>query len=167
MIVKELAEKARVSTHLVRFYSRVGLLDPARDHQNGYKLFENSHVNRVEFVRTAQSLGLKLKEIRALIEAQDRGSPACCHRVTEIVRERLADTRKKIEDLTTLAGRLEAVLLEWQEVDGCEPLRSGVICPKIIASDSGAQTGDLATQLELHPRVKARTQARTMEGCLP
>ena len=40
MTVSELSRQGRVARHVVRYYSRIGLLSPARHPDNGYKLIQ-------------------------------------------------------------------------------------------------------------------------------
>lgn len=46
MMVNELAQRAGVTAHAVRYYVKAGLLKPARNLSNGYKQFANGDVGR-------------------------------------------------------------------------------------------------------------------------
>jgi MerR HTH family regulatory protein len=45
MTVLELARKSGVGGHVIRYYARIGLLQPTRHSRNGYKLFVDSDVS--------------------------------------------------------------------------------------------------------------------------
>ena len=61
--VKALSKHSGVSEHAVRYYSRIGLLKPSRNPDNGYRLFDRTDVTRLRFIRHAQNLGFSLSEI--------------------------------------------------------------------------------------------------------
>lgn len=67
MNIGKLAEQAEVSTDTLRFYERQGLLDVPLRHANGYRSYTDADLARVRFVRSAQSLGFSLTEIRQLL----------------------------------------------------------------------------------------------------
>ena len=106
MIVDELARRAQVRPHLVRYYARIGLLKPARHPQNGYKLFTDADVKRVRFVLQARMLGYRLSEIASILQDAGQGKSPC-PRVREISRRRIRENRRKLDDLLALQRRME------------------------------------------------------------
>jgi DNA-binding transcriptional MerR regulator len=70
--VSELADQVGVSADTVRYYEKNALLpEPARS-AAGYRQFEEHLADRLRFIKAAQSFGLKLAEIRELLEIHDR-----------------------------------------------------------------------------------------------
>lgn len=67
MNIGKLAEQAEVSTDTLRFYEKQGLVDAPARHANGYRSYGEADLARVRFVRSAQSLGFTLTEIRQLL----------------------------------------------------------------------------------------------------
>ena len=68
MIVHELAKTAGVSPSVVRYYSRIGLLHPLRNPDNGYRDYSAEDVSLVRFIRKAQWLGFTLKDVETILE---------------------------------------------------------------------------------------------------
>lgn len=67
MNISQLAKITGVTTDSLRYYEKMGLLEnPARQH-NGYRSYEEADIRRVRFVRSAQTLGFSLAEIREII----------------------------------------------------------------------------------------------------
>lgn len=113
MTVIELARTADVTPHVVRHYTRIGLLHPQRDEANGYKLFGRSDLKRLLFIRRAKLLGYTLSDIRTILEdAQQGQSP--CPRVRNIIRKRIEDNRQLINELVELQSRMEKALWIWE-----------------------------------------------------
>lgn len=67
----KISEVAARST--LRYYEHLGLLIPARS-GNGYRNFDDSHLERLGFIDAAKQLGLELPEIRHLLELADTGT---------------------------------------------------------------------------------------------
>lgn len=131
MIVSDVAKKANVAPHVVRYYARIGLLAPGRNPANGYKIFDWRDVTRVRFIRAAQRMGLSLGEIRGLLADEGRGAAFCCVRMQAVLRQRLDETRRRIAELTTLAARIEQALPRWKGATGCGAGDARVVCPLI------------------------------------
>src|SRR5579885_1526174 len=73
----QLAQRAQINLETVRFYEQEGLLAPASRTASGYRKFEESAVDRLEFVRRAKALGFSLGEIRDLLIIQDEHADTC------------------------------------------------------------------------------------------
>lgn len=74
MYVKELAAQANVSTHVVRYYTEIGLLTPERDPANAYRVYKPNDKHRLKFIRRARWLGFKLSDVRAILGDVDAGA---------------------------------------------------------------------------------------------
>jgi DNA-binding transcriptional MerR regulator len=115
MTVLELAKKSGVAAHVIRYYARIGLLHPAYHSRNDYKIFADSDVARVRFVRQAQSLGYTLREIAQIFEESLRGKSPC-PRVREIIKRRIKENQDKLDTLVQLQTRMEQALAQWSKM---------------------------------------------------
>ena len=112
MTAQTLADRSGVPVENVRYYTRRGLLKPARHSRNNYKLYRESDIARLKFIRQAKNLGYTLKEIAKIFEQSRRGDSAC-PLVREIIERRIADHRKKLDEMLELQGRMETALAGW------------------------------------------------------
>ena len=109
MTVSDLASQVGLSPDTVRYYEKIGLLPPPARTESGYRLFEQTSVGRLEFIKTAQSLGLRLKDIGQLLEVMDKGLCPCGH--TEVLlTARMAEVDEEIKRLTTLREAMASTL---------------------------------------------------------
>lgn len=105
MRIGELAAQSGVSTKTIRFWESSGLLaDPDRT-PSGYRDYGSESVDRLEFIRHAQTAGLTLAEIRQVLVISDEGRPPCAH-VTDLIHLQLADLDQRIRELTATRRRL-------------------------------------------------------------
>lgn len=134
MTVSEFSTHGGVPPHVVRYYSRIGLLNPARDPDNGYKLFSRSDIGRLHFIRRAQGLGYTLEEISEILETSKRGESPCA-RVRDLLRQRIEENRRKLRELAALQERMERALEIWEAIPDSEP-RGESLCHLIESAES-------------------------------
>ncbi|BAU49737.1 MerR family transcriptional regulator [Sulfurifustis variabilis] len=115
LTVSQLSKRGSVSPHVIRYYARIQLLEPARHPENGYRLFSNDDVGRLRFIRKAQRLGYTLEEIRGFLKLQSEGKSPC-HQVRGVLKRRLEDNRAKIAELLVLQQRMERALAIWESL---------------------------------------------------
>jgi MerR family transcriptional regulator, Zn(II)-responsive regulator of zntA len=127
--VAKLASQAEVTPATVRYYSRIGLLRPSRDPENGYRCFVATDLRRVVFIRQAQTLGLTIGDIRAILETVDQGE-APCHQVKSLVQQRLAGIRVQIAGLQATEAYISKALTSWNDMDD-QVRTNGELCPLI------------------------------------
>lgn len=134
MTVSQLSNKGEVHPHVVRYYSRIGLLNPRRHPGNGYKLFSSSDLTRLSFIRQAKSLGFTLDEINQILETSARQhSP--CRQVREILSTRIRENNEKIQELLQLQARMEQALSEWKQMADRIPVGDS-ICHLVESVDA-------------------------------
>lgn len=75
--IGEVAERAGVSTDTVRFYERRGVLPAAQRRPSGYRIFDESTVERIETAKALQNLGFSLDEVVDALRAHDAGDATC------------------------------------------------------------------------------------------
>jgi len=115
MTVTELARQSGTTPHAVRYYTRMGLLTPKRNPENGYRLYELSEVSWLRFIRQAKALGYTLHEIQEIMHDRDEGQSPC-PKVREILQRRIVENRERLNELITLQDRMEKALLQWSDM---------------------------------------------------
>ena len=99
MRIGELASRTGITTKTIRFWESTGLLaDPPRS-PSGYRDYGPAAIDRLEFIRHAQTAGLTLDEIRQVLAISDAGRPPCEH-VGELIHRHLSDLDQRIRELT-------------------------------------------------------------------
>jgi DNA-binding transcriptional MerR regulator len=116
MLIGELADAAGLPSQTIRFYERRGLLPEPERGANGYRIYNESTLTRLNFVRTAQAAGLTLAEIGSVIDLRDDGNVPCTH-VASLTDSKLADVRARISDLTILETELKDLIERGHRLD--------------------------------------------------
>lgn len=105
MRIGEVAAKTGVTTKTIRFWESTGLLTAPDRTPSNYRDYVPEVVDRLEFIRHAQTAGLTLAEIRQVLTISDDGQPPCGH-VTDLIQQRLTELDHRIRELTETRHRL-------------------------------------------------------------
>jgi len=137
LTVGQIAQEARVDAWTVRFYEKEGLLPKAKRTSSGYRLHGPEIAERIRFIKKAQHLGLRLEEIREILDLSDRGSCPCGH-VRQVLKSKLAELARKISDLHAVQSRIRTVLSQSRRF-GVRPTGKA-LCPTIMGGAKGKKT---------------------------
>jgi len=148
MKIGVLARRSGVGIEALRFYESRGLLDPAARTGSGYRLYGTAALERLAFIKKAQSVGFTLDETARLVaEAKDGKRP--CAEVRKLAAERLEELDRRLAELKRYRRELKQTLDAWDQQGEAD----GVICGLIEGLDTAA----------LHPpgRPKSSSRKRT------
>lgn len=110
--IGEVAAAAGLGVETLRFYERRGLLGrPART-AAGYRAYDASVLERLEFIKRAQAIGFSLEEIAEILSLRAKGEPPC-HHVREAARLKLAELDERLRELRRYRSELAATLADW------------------------------------------------------
>ena len=124
--ISKLANSAGVNIETIRYYQRRGLLEEPARVDGGFRAYDESHLQRLLFIKRAQDLGFSLNdaaELTTLSQSADR------KRLREVARTRAADIRERIAQLDAMARALEHL------ADTCQHTRPDAACPIVAALD--------------------------------
>ena len=105
--VKQVAAMSGVSVRTLHFYDQTGLLKPARRGPGAYRLYEQSHLLRLQQILFYRELGLPLKRIKQLLDRPGfrKSAALASHRKT--LQQNLARTRRLIETIDNTTRHLK------------------------------------------------------------
>lgn len=127
--IGEVSKLSGIGIEALRFYEKSGLLERPRRTESGYRVYDDSVLERLSFIKKAQVLGFTLDEIRQLIAHKRRGENPCSE-VRAIVKDRLEDLDERIAQMTQYRDELSAALKEWEKTKE----RAGHVCGLIEGS---------------------------------
>ncbi|MGG4106905.1 MerR family transcriptional regulator [Paenibacillus lautus] len=115
--ISELSRKTGVSLRSLRYYEEKALLKPVRL-DNGYREYDESHIEQVRMIKLYFSLGLTIKEITDFFHCTiSREIQRQCLPIAIDVGERkLEEIKKQIETLRKAESHLEENLSSWREI---------------------------------------------------
>ena len=106
LMIGDLAAATGTKVNTIRFYEEIGLMPrPART-QSGRRTYDQSGLERLQFIRHARKLGFETAEIRSLLALTSQPDRECSE-VTEIAVRHLAEVNDKIAKLMLLRNELD------------------------------------------------------------
>jgi Cd(II)/Pb(II)-responsive transcriptional regulator len=105
MQIKELARATGVDVETIRYYEKQGLMpEPAR-RDNGYRAYEQAHLERLSFIRHCRSLDMPLSDVNRLLRFVDNPTTNCGD-VDLLVENHLARVRARLKSMKALEKQL-------------------------------------------------------------
>lgn len=109
--IGDLARATGISVETVRYYERIGLMPPPGRTQGNYRAYDRGHLERLNFIRHARSLGFDIAEIRSLLALAAQPATDCaaadaiasCHLTA--VEAKIASLEALRAELTRFAGQ--------------------------------------------------------------
>ena len=136
LLIGEVASSSGLTVDAVRYYERMGLLEHQARTSGGFRTYSTDVVDRLAFIRQAQTLGLRLKDVRELLGASGRRGRNGCEQVRSLLVRRLADVETQMKELKSFRRTLRSALdncdaaLTLPSVDQCPVVSSLSPSPK-------------------------------------
>jgi len=111
MNIGEVSRRSGLSDKTIRYYESIDLVQPMR-HENGYRTFRESDLERLIFLGRSRSLGFSIEDCRTLLLLNDDESRSS-KEVKQIAQKHLDQIEKKITNLLDMQHTLSAL------VDSC------------------------------------------------
>lgn len=127
--IGELAQQTGLSVGTLRYYSNIGLLQPVKRGDNGYRYYSIDAASQVEFIKKAQTLGFTLEEIEQILAVRDRGEIPC-DLVQSLLNDKIEQLQNQIEQMSSFKAELEGYRAAWAN-NSYSKLKSAEVCPLI------------------------------------
>lgn len=121
MKIGELAKATGTQVETVRYYEREGLLPTPLRTEGNYRIYGDSHMERLSFIRHCRSLDMTLGEIRTLLGFKDAPQDNC-EQVNALLDEHIGHVAQRIQELRALERQLKTLreqCLVTQEAARC------------------------------------------------
>ena len=113
MNIGDVAKATGISAKMIRYYESTGLIDAALRTYSGYRVYTETDIQTLRFVRRARDLGFTVKQIDELLTLwrdRDRASAD----VKQIAMGHVADLEKKMQELMEMTNTLRHLVSSCQ-----------------------------------------------------
>jgi len=123
--IGEMSRRSGCKIETIRYYERAGLMPAPPRSSGGYRLYDEAHLKRLNFIRRGRELGFSLDRVCELLSLAEGGG-SNCNEVKEATLEHLGDIEGKIADLSRMAKvlRQKAALCQGGNVPECPILEA-------------------------------------------
>lgn len=91
MKIAEVSEKYGISTDTLRYYERIGLIQPVNRNKGGIRDYGEKELNRVEFIKCMRRAGLPIEVLSQYIRLVEQGDST-----TDVRKQILMEQREKL-----------------------------------------------------------------------
>lgn len=117
--IKTLSQASGVLPETIRFYEKMQLIPPVQRGSNGYRQFQQQHLEQLKFIKTCRSLGFDLQEIKTLLTLQENPHDDC-RDANELATKHLDKVNQKIAELENIRSLLKRMVnCHQHDVEHC------------------------------------------------
>ncbi|MBD3675659.1 MAG: heavy metal-responsive transcriptional regulator [Planctomycetaceae bacterium] len=109
LTISELAKAAGIPISTLRYYERIGLVEPEDRSFGNYRLYSDHSLKKLKFIRAAQAIGFTLEDVKSLL-ADGEGKALTCGNVQDLIEARLTDVEERLKDLRHVRKVLKSAL---------------------------------------------------------
>lgn len=106
MNINEVAKLTELSPRQIREYEKLGLLQTIQRTDNGYRIFSDTQLQRLKFIKHARDVGFSLAQIEALLALQDNKQRSNA-KVKALTRNHIDELNDKIQRLQSMKATLQ------------------------------------------------------------
>jgi len=123
--IGKLAALSGVKVPTIRYYETIGMLDAPPRSPGGQRRYDDSHLERLRFIRHGRDLGFGLDDLRALQDLSARPDRPC-EEADGIARRQLAEVERRIAGLEAVRGELMRMVERCSHgvVDECRVIQT-------------------------------------------
>jgi len=104
--VSELAKRTGLSTHTLRYYEKIGLLEPSDRSASNYRLYNKDDLITAKFIMRSKECGFSLAETAALLAIKNDKSQHVCAEAKQITQAKIIEITEKIKKLKKMQKML-------------------------------------------------------------
>ncbi|MGK9175768.1 Zn(2+)-responsive transcriptional regulator [Yokenella regensburgei] len=131
--IGELARLANVTPDTIRYYEKQQMMEHEIRTEGGFRLYSDTDLQRLKFIRHARQLGFTLESIRELLSIRIDPEHHTCQESKSIVQERLREVEARIEELQLIRQSLQKL-----NDTCCGSAHSSVYCSILETLEQGS-----------------------------
>ena len=103
--VGEAAETTGLSVHTLRYYERIGLLDPIQRASSGHRTYTDYDIGWIEFLKCLRATGMPIETMKRYVDAQREGDHTISDRLAILdshrreVLDRIAELERYLDTI--------------------------------------------------------------------
>ena len=145
--VSQLAKLSGVSVRTLHFYDEIGLLPPASVKENGYRVYEEAQLLRLQQILIYREMGMSLAEIQRVMEGDDFDVLVALESHRQVLRDQVRDKQALLDTVESTIDHLRGKVVMNQKAmfKGFDPKKQEEYERELIAK-GGEDTAELIAE---------------------
>ncbi len=140
MKIGQLASATQTTPPTIRYYESIGLLPPALRQAGSQRIYGDTDVRRLTFIRRCREFGFPIEKVRLLVSLVQHRERSCME-ARDIAAGHLAEVRQKLHELQGLERSIAAF------VESCDQSCAGGTTSDCVMLEELAEGSGLATRV--------------------
>jgi DNA-binding transcriptional MerR regulator len=153
LLIGDVAKRTGLTPATIRYYESIGLLSAPPRSDAGYRRYNETTLQELDFIKKAQGLGFSLEEVQEIFRLSRRGEAPCSH-VLELAQRHLDAVNERIQQLSRFRDELAADIAKWRQQDES-------YCDGVCQMIAGAPERTAPVALHTKPPGSTRGRNRT------
>lgn len=112
--VRETAERTGLSAHTLRYYEKIGLMNPINRSPNGTRCYSADDVGWIEFLKCLRATGMPIGMMKRYMDYQRRGDGSIENRV-RILREHRDAVVERLDEMRRYLKKIDSKIAYYTE----------------------------------------------------
>ena len=124
MTVAQVSKRTGVSVRTLHHYDQIGLLKPTEVTEAGYRLYDDTALDKLYMILVYRELGLSLNEIGSILDAPDYDRNRVLEHQIKLMQERV----EKLQNRIALAKGMRMLGVKYMDFEGFDPKKIDQYC---------------------------------------
>lgn len=122
--ITDLARDSGFSVHTLRYYERIGLLDPIARNESGHRVYDSFAIEWVTLLRNLRDTGMPIRTMQEFATLVRQGEETIPERV-RVLEEHRASIVEQIDLLNEALARVDTKLHDYAKGEAITPRQEG------------------------------------------
>ncbi|MGG0537698.1 MerR family transcriptional regulator [Priestia aryabhattai] len=121
--IQQVASMTGLSTHTLRYYEKIGLIENVQRDQTGYRQYTDVDLAWIQFLIRLRVTGMPMLKMKQFSDLRQKGDSTITAR-KELLEEHYKDVLGKIEELEFNSQRIEEKITHYKKLETVENQQS-------------------------------------------
>lgn len=114
MTIKKVSKQFNISSATLRYYEKIGLMDPVTKNESGHREYEEKDLRRINFIKCMRTSGVSIEGIKKYVDLFNEGEHTISER-KQILVEQLNELTLQVENLQKVVTYLKNKIENYEE----------------------------------------------------
>lgn len=132
-LIGDIAKRLNISQRTVRYYEELGLIAAERS-TGGYRVFNDTQVERLKIIISLKDIGMPLDEIKQLLQLRQHGATGCeaAPKILDCLHAKVDSMKATIKKYNSTIKELEDVIDLVENCKVCKNKAEEATCEKCV-----------------------------------